>query len=671
MIKPTIKSPARNIRYFIYSSVATLAFYQASSIAQETHTEPFTAGSVIEEITVSAARIQHTSTGNNRLVLDKEMRQHNRDNIGDALNLLPGVILSNNSRNEKTISVRGFDSREVPLFIDGIPVYIPYDGYVDFDRFTTMDLSAIQVSKGFSSMTYGPNTLGGAINLVSRKPVKAFEGNISAGFGSGDERKAAINIGTNQESWYLQASTSYLESDDFPLSSDFKPTPTEDGDDRNNAYRKDTKQSLKIGLTPNTTDEYSLSYQRQDGEKGQPPSTDPAVARYWQWPYWDKESLYFISNTALSSTEVLKVRLYHDLFDNEVNSFTDDNYTILKPTGKGSVGTGRSIYEDSTIGGSVELESRYFNAHTLRFASHFKIDEHQEFDATGVKNTDYEDKLVSFALEDSIKLAEKWSLSLGVARHQLRPENVYNKGNPYTLPKKSTANDAQIGLFYDQSEITRFYTTIAKKTRLPTLKDRYSQRLGTFIENPELRAEESINYEIGYQGNPWQGSKAEAAIFYSDISDKIQSVADVQGTLKQMQNVGEVQSSGIELGISDALTSWLELGGNYTYIDLENTSDSKTRLTDVPKNKFIAHALLQPIDAIDVIVFAEYNSERWASNTVELPGFTTLNLKIAYRLQKNISFDTGVNNLNDKNYSLADGFPSAGRTWFVNANYQF
>ena len=31
-------------------------------------------------------------------------------------------------RNEKTLTVRGFDSRQVPLFIDGIPVYVPYDG---------------------------------------------------------------------------------------------------------------------------------------------------------------------------------------------------------------------------------------------------------------------------------------------------------------------------------------------------------------------------------------------------------------------------------------------------------------------------------------------------------------------------------------------------------------
>jgi iron complex outermembrane recepter protein len=60
------------------------------------------------------------------------------------LPVLSGVSLSTNSHNEKTVAIRGFDARKVPQCIDGIPVYVPYDGYVDFKRFTTADLAAIQ-----------------------------------------------------------------------------------------------------------------------------------------------------------------------------------------------------------------------------------------------------------------------------------------------------------------------------------------------------------------------------------------------------------------------------------------------------------------------------------------------------------------------------------------------
>lgn len=127
----------------------------------------------------------------------------NRDTVGDAVAIAPGVALSNNSRNESLVYVRGFDPRQVPVFLDGIPQYVPYDGYIDFGRFTTFDLAEIRVAKGAASLLYGPNTLGGAINLVSRKPAAPLEGDVRLGAGSGGERKAAANLGMRHGDWYL------------------------------------------------------------------------------------------------------------------------------------------------------------------------------------------------------------------------------------------------------------------------------------------------------------------------------------------------------------------------------------------------------------------------------------------------------------------------------------
>ena len=76
----------------------------------------------------------------------------NQDTVGTALATVPGVNFSVNSRNEQMLYLRGNDSRQVPVFLDGIPVYVPYDGEMDYGRFTTFDLSEIQVAKGFSSV---------------------------------------------------------------------------------------------------------------------------------------------------------------------------------------------------------------------------------------------------------------------------------------------------------------------------------------------------------------------------------------------------------------------------------------------------------------------------------------------------------------------------------------
>lgn len=625
-------------------------------------------------VVVSGRRAAEANAGSDQIasvVGSRDMRRFSRGDVGAALDLLSGVTVSTNSRNEKTIAVRGFDSRQVPLYIDGIPVYVPYDGYVDFGRFVTADLAAIQVAKGYSSVAYGPSTLGGAINLVSRRPVRNFEGDVSLGVGSSAERVASVNVGTQQNGWYAQAGYSHSESDSFPLSSDFSRTPTEDGGDRDNAARQDRKLSVRLGLTPGPVDEYVLSYYRQEGDKGQPPSTIPAAARFWRWPDWDKESVYFSSRTSLGASERLKVRLYHDRFDNEVDSYTDGTYTRLRTSGRGSVSTGRSIYVDRSNGGSTELESTRFGRHTLRTVLHYKTDDHEERDALGARNAVFEDALVSLGVEGGFRLDSKLHLSLGLSRHELRPRTVFSAGNAYTLPGDLGATDAQAGLFWEPVEAAAFHATLARKTRLPTLKDRYSQRLGTFIENPALQPEDSVNAEIGFRGRPGPQLRLEAAVFHSDISNRIQAVANVSGTLSQMRNAGRTRIMGGELGLSGSLSSRMNLGASATVIDVESVSSPALRPTDLPERKIIAHAALHPVPQIEFLAFVSHSGSRWASNTVQLPGFTLLDLKAVWRPSRRSELQVGVNNLTDRDYALAEGFPAPGRTWLARASYDF
>ena len=210
-------------------------------------------------------------------ISQEQIRQQNKNSVGSALKLVPGVSRGiGGARNEEKVTVRGFDLRQVPVYMDGIPVYVPYDGYLDLGRFTTFDLAKIDVEKGFSSMVYGANTLGGAINLVSRRPVEKFEGEVGSGADFTDKGemqgyRVYSNLGSNQGSWYTQVGLSYLDQDYYRLPNSFEPTAAEDGGRRNNSYNSDGKLNLKVGYTPNATDEYSLNYINQRGEKGSPP----------------------------------------------------------------------------------------------------------------------------------------------------------------------------------------------------------------------------------------------------------------------------------------------------------------------------------------------------------------------------------------------------------------
>lgn len=63
----------------------------------------------------------------------------------------------------------------------------------------------------------------------------------------------------------------------------------------------------------------------------------------------------------------------------------------------------------------------------------------------------------------------------------------------------------------------------------------------------------------------------------------------------------------------------------------------------------------------------EHNSQRWASDTAALSGFSLLGLKASWSL----TGEAGVDNASDRNFQLDGGFPAAGRSGFANLRHTF
>ncbi len=205
------------------------------------------------------------------VITPRDIAFYNRLNVAEAVNLLPGVTLAaSGARNETMVHVRGFDLRQVPVFLDGIPVYVPYDGYVDLARFATMDLARIDVSKGFTSILYGPNTMGGAINMVTRKPVGKLDYNGSLSLINDHGGAGNLNIGGRRGKFYAQGGIAYLQRGDHRLSEDFMPTKHEDGGRREHSAFTDQRVNIKAGYEPDERTEYVIGYVQQHGEKGVP-----------------------------------------------------------------------------------------------------------------------------------------------------------------------------------------------------------------------------------------------------------------------------------------------------------------------------------------------------------------------------------------------------------------
>jgi iron complex outermembrane receptor protein len=608
----------------------------------------------------------------------RRIEAFNRLDVGRALNLLPGVTLSNvGPRNESMVYVRGFDLRQVPVFIDGIPVYVPYDGYADLARFTTFDLAQISVEKGFASVTYGPNTLGGAINLVSRRPQRRLEFDGRAGLLSGQGHRLNLNLGTRLGKFYAQGSVSQVKQQSFPLSADFVPLTQEDGGNRENAYRNDRKYSLKVGFTPNATDEYALSYVNQQGEKGTPPyvgGDSRQVARFWQWPYWNKESGYLISNTRFGVRSYLKTRWFYDRFSNLLSAFDNNTYTTqTRPS------SFNSYYRDDTRGGSLEWGIRQTERQNLRASVHYKHDRHRENNAGEPVRT-FIDQTLSVGLEDRLVLTKRLAVVPGLsynARRSLRAENFNSRTREITpFPANDNAAfNAQAGLFYKATDRQQLSLTLARKTRFPTIKDRYSYRLGAAIPNPDLRPETALHTELAYAGAWGKPTDAagtrpvrfEASVFCSRLTDVIQQVSNVQPGVFQFQNTGRAVFFGGEASLNVPLGRAVESGVQYSYLERRNLSNPDLRFIDVPNHKLFAFAQTRLFRRAALVGSAEYNSARYSTSYgVRAGEFVLVHLKGTVRLVRYLSLEGGVNNLFDRTYALAEGFPEPGRNYFVN-----
>ena len=615
------------------------------------------------------------------IVSAQQMQLRNASTVANAVAWTPGVSLTRNSRNEEMLHLRGFDVRQVPVYVDGIPLYVPYDGYVDFGRFTTFDLSEIRVGKSAASLMYGPNTLGGAINLVTRKPARPFEGNAHLGLAAGQERSAALNLGGNQGRWYYQVGLSYLDADSFKLPkgfTDYKRNPTDTGRWRQNAYRTDQRLSFKLGLTPNASDEYALGYVRQEGEKGNPVytgrSTARNAARYWRWPYWDKDSLYFLSRTQLGAHNLLSARLWYDRYENGLDMYTNASYSRHDPT---------SSYKDASYGASLEWANDSLARHALRLALHYKADKHQEAASGRDPEKNYRDVTTSLAAEDAIALADRWQLTLGLSHDRRSAKRVYQwpTGSTsatnalarlsYALPGSQAGQGGQGG---------QLYASLARRSRFPTIKDRYSARMGTALANPGLRPEQATHFELGYSGAPWAGAQVQAALFYSRLRNEIQT-AQVRSsacggtTCNQAQNIGRTRHSGLELALQQHIGPAWQLQGSYTLLRRTSLSDPSLVLTGTPRHRLLAAVQWQPHAQWQLR--AEVEAERGrhvnftGQQTRQLGGWGIVNLRARYQPLPSVTLDAGIANLGNKWYELADGLPMSGRTWYLNLGYRF
>lgn len=148
------------------------------------HLEPMP--EVEEEVIVSATR-------SGKRVQDEPLRVETlgREEIEEKLMMTPGDIammlnetaglrvqVTSPSLGAASLRMQGLRGRYTQLLSDGLPLFGGQSGSLGLLQIPPMDLGRVEVIKGVASSLFGSSAMGGVVNLVSRQPAAAREGEV-------------------------------------------------------------------------------------------------------------------------------------------------------------------------------------------------------------------------------------------------------------------------------------------------------------------------------------------------------------------------------------------------------------------------------------------------------------------------------------------------------------
>ncbi len=162
----------------------------------------------LERITVVGAPVWQTRIPGAASYIGSETLQQQRyDDINRILRNISGINIQEEDGYglRPNIGIRGAGverSTKVNIMEDGVLIApAPYSAPAAYYFPTVSRMSAVEVRKGSAQIKYGPNTTGGAINLISTPIPSQLNGNAEIAIGERNANKLYANFGDSKKNY--------------------------------------------------------------------------------------------------------------------------------------------------------------------------------------------------------------------------------------------------------------------------------------------------------------------------------------------------------------------------------------------------------------------------------------------------------------------------------------
>lgn len=449
-----------------------------------------------------------------------------------------------NGKQEQLLSIRGFEATETKVLVDGIPVEDPYQGVADLGRLPLVGVERITVARGPTSLLYGPNALGGVVNLESRRLEARAEGMLRSEVEAGLGQRLAGRFGVPVGPVDLLAGVSFVRRVGFRVPHGFAPQRNQDRGLRRNSDVRDVAAFFKATWRLPHDQRVQLTTHFVDFDGGVPFSVsavEPGTLWRRTWRRAQVEAAGVVRPWRFLD---VRGKLFYARFENTVRTYEDASLSSVALDGAAV-----STHAHDALGFFIHPELHLGDVFTLHLAGNWRIDwlSVRDDEIADTDPRDYRSETLGVALE-SETLPLPW---LRVVAGASFAGMFKERADGGTTGTDLVDYELLGGLRATPWNGGTLRVGFARKVGFPRLRQLY----GSFGD-PDLSPQVAWTFETAAGQSVDLGDvsvTAELAYFRNDVRDYI-AKRDT-GNDVVYENVAEALISGLEAAVA---LSWLE-----------------------------------------------------------------------------------------------------------------
>lgn len=582
----------------------------------------------LDEVVVTATRVAQPlkqSLSHTTVINQADIQASQAVDVPSLLKTLAGVEMyqSGGVGKQSSLFMRGTNSSHTLVLVDGVRINSATTGATAIDQIMLDQIERIEVVRGNVSSVYGSEAIGGVIQIFTKHGRGAPSFNVSGGVGTYNTRRASVGFGGEAGSTAFNVQASKFKTDGV---SAIKPgivpgvNPDADGYD-NTSLSANVRQAFNADHSLSVSALQSLGDVQYDNAFGAATDVNTSTSTLRKYS--------LVSDNRFSESWSSKLQWAQG---------EDDYKGYLNGAAGSAIRTSNNQWAwQNTLsldsGGSLLLGAERLDQRVSSTTAYTKTDRQVNSILAG------------------------YTGNYGVQQVQLnvRQDNYSDSG---------AADTGLFGYGLAMGEAWRATAGISTAFKAPTFTDLYGP--AGWGSNANLRPERSNNREFGLH---YAADAQQLHLVYFDnrISDLI--AADNTWTL---QNLNAARIDGVEA------TYAAQFGQTAIRATLtqQNPRDEQTGLLLLRRAKLFSNAgITQQLGQWKLGGEWQHSGERedYDINTfarTKLAAYDVVNISAGYAVDKHLNVSLRADNLFNRDYMLAHGYNTLGRTLFLGLSYQ-